>query len=746
MNNPAAASSDKLPDTSVESEQWLDAQPKLRSDLRFYPQKSNDKLIVVVEDPIRNKFFRIGKAEYLFVSQLDGNQSVREAYEISLEKAQKSGLDFGLDLERSKEICDFLSRSNLIVIQCEAALQTLAETHERSQLISFLNPIFQRFRLFDPSRWLAKHPAIHRRIFSFAGLLVWLAVIGLAAVLINENLTEFWAASSGILSGYGWITMIVTWILLKIVHEFGHASCCHRFGGTAPETGIALICFFPVAYVNVSSSWKFASKWKRMAVAVAGIYVELFVAALAAIAWCYVEDPVTKGILYDIVLVASITTLLFNINPLMKFDGYYVLADFVEMPTLYQRSQAAVTQFFKTLFFGRGADQQQRPPELKLVTLYGFAVLLWRIVICVGLFLTVSLMGEGFGIIFAALALVFWIAPAVVKFAKFVQRHQVDRGLNWLRFSTLSLAVLLAFSGVTKALLLPQQIVATGIVEFRDHQIVRPKSSGFVHEIFVQPNQQVTSGMALIKLANPELMNQLRQLELEEQRLNLEIEKFRADGQTSQVIAENQMLKKTRAELKYKRDLVDSLMIRATVDGKVQIRELQTLRGRYVQPGDELMVIANQNQKQILASISQHQFDGIQQTSTAREITNQVADSGRFYVPETGLNFAPLTTFSPKATLTPVSPLLCANVGGPLAVKAKESHPDQPSTEKYELLEPHFVVKFALNERQSRELECGRRVRLTLTGSSTSLGYQIYKSTRRWLNAKYQAALMASEN
>ena len=164
------------------------------------------------------------------------------------------------------------------------------------------------------------------------GLTIWLAVVALAIYLVCQNWLEFYAGSQGILSGYGWLWMVATWILLKAVHEFGHASCCHRFGGNVREFGLAFICFFPVAYVDVTSSWKVGNKWKKIATASAGIYVELFVAALAAIGWFCIDDPMIKSGLYNVMVVASITTVVFNINPLMKFDGYYMLADFVEIP------------------------------------------------------------------------------------------------------------------------------------------------------------------------------------------------------------------------------------------------------------------------------------------------------------------------------------------------------------------------------------------------------------------------------
>ena len=711
---------------------WKQAQPKLRSDLRFYPQKSNGQLFVVVEDPIRSKYFRIGQAEYLFVSQLDGVRSVEQAFELAAQKLKNSGSDADLGLDNAKEICDFLSRSNLLRVVDDQALQTMADNHEKSKWASRFNPIFQKVPLFSPNRWLEGQHNFNRLIFSMKGLTIWLAVVALAIYLVCQNWLEFYAGSQGILSGYGWLWMVATWILLKAVHEFGHASCCHRFGGNVREFGLAFICFFPVAYVDVTSSWKVGNKWKKIATASAGIYVELFVAALAAIGWFCIDDPMIKSGLYNVMVVASITTVVFNINPLMKFDGYYMLADFVEIPTLYQRSQKSVVSLAQSLVLGN-----KKVDEHLAIVAYGCAVIVWRVFVCIGIFLTLSVFGEGIGTVFAMAALFIWLMPIVRKISAFLKSYrQTEARPEWKRVALVSLTLLALIAGIGRFFFLPQQIVAHGIVESKDSQIVRAKTDGFVHQIFVKHGQRVEQGTPLVRLKNEVLENELSKLVLDQKRLQLEIEQFRAEGKTSRVISESEMLLKIMHEIEHKQNQVESLLVRAKMDGIACIYAPETLQGTFVEQGDELLTVMDPEQKKISACIPQHQLEGL-----GANPADHVADTGRFYCPETGASFVQLSSLSPQATLTPINALLCANVGGPLPVTPVAAESPESGDKDFELLEPHVAVSFALDGNQSRNLECGRLVSIRINGTSTSTGYQFYKSARRWLAQKMATAL-----
>src|SRR5262252_10522141 len=138
---------------------------------------------------------------------------------------------------------------------------------------------------------------------------------------------------------YMWISLGV----VKIIHEFGHGLSCKAFGGECHEMGVLLMCLSPALYANVTDAWTLADKWKRIIISFAGIYVELIIAAGATFVWWYTPAyPVANNIALCVMVLCSVSTVVFNANPLMRFDGYYILADWLEIPNLRQKSAAII--------------------------------------------------------------------------------------------------------------------------------------------------------------------------------------------------------------------------------------------------------------------------------------------------------------------------------------------------------------------------------------------------------------------
>ncbi len=153
--------------------------------------------------------------------------------------------------------------------------------------------------------------------------------------MLVTNWGRFVASASEVFSVGNWLWLLVTWVSLKIIHEMAHAVACHRQGCAVRETGIVFILFAPLAYVDVTSCWRLNSRWSRIAVASAGMYVELVIAAIAIMAWAATDSPRAEFLLHNLILAAGLSTLIFNANALMRFDGYYILADLIEIPNLY---------------------------------------------------------------------------------------------------------------------------------------------------------------------------------------------------------------------------------------------------------------------------------------------------------------------------------------------------------------------------------------------------------------------------
>ena len=188
--------------------------------------------------------------------------------------------------------------------------------------------------------------------FSFPALVGWCVVIGWALCDLAIHSQRLSESTSGVLAVGNWLWLGVAWVGLKVLHECGHAVACKRLGGEVREAGVIFVLLAPLAYVDVTSTWRLRSKWARIQVAAAGMYVELFVAALATLVWARTPTSVLNQVCLNVMTTAGVMTVLFNANPLMRFDGYYIVSDLLELPNLYTQGQQYVAYLCRWLFFG----------------------------------------------------------------------------------------------------------------------------------------------------------------------------------------------------------------------------------------------------------------------------------------------------------------------------------------------------------------------------------------------------------
>ena len=305
-----------------------------------------------------------------------------------------------------------------------------------------MHPFWIKVPLFCPDDWLDWSRPFLSRFYSGLALAVWLLVCLWAVGVLYVDWQRFSAASAGVLAATNWWSLAAAWFVLKLGHEISHAAVCKKYGGTVREVGLIFILFAPVAYVDVTSCWRFASKWQRIHTAAAGMYGELFLAALAVIGWSCAESAVAQHLLYNVAFMASLTTLLFNANPLMRFDGYYLLADLADVPNLYSQGTLWVRSVATRLFFGAA-----RPARLEsgwrgaFVRGYGLAAMIWRVLVSVSLTLAATTLFQGWGIVLAAGAVALWFAKPLHHVANELHRRRQSQPFATLRFVGVSVAL-----------------------------------------------------------------------------------------------------------------------------------------------------------------------------------------------------------------------------------------------------------------------------------------------------------------
>ena len=632
---------------------------RLRDDLSIVPQTTNGQRLYVIEDRLTGKCYRLGSAEYAVAASLDGNKSLAEiaaAMPNDPSGIETAGDDAGQD---SLRICKWLLQNGLAKIVDSP--NDVPTPRVNAPLWARFNPIFVRVPLLAPDHLI-------ERLMPWMG---WInsrlaaGVAGLLAVSATAHLITGWerfsSSASGILAVDQGFYLIVCWVVLKVAHELGHGLACKHHGGYVREAGVAFLLFAPIPYVDVTSSWRLRSKWARIHIAAGGMYVEAILGSIALLVWSYTSTGILNQLCVNVVVMATATTLLFNANPLMRFDGYYMLADWLELPNLYSRGQQFTNQVFRRWALGEPVvDTAVRASDAgsRIVKVYGVVAWAWRIMVCVSLICAASALFHGAGIVIAIFAAVSWfLAPAAKSAARLLQRE------NWPQLRRLTLVTSLVVGGTTLLLAFtpsPFPRRSPGIIEYKPITVVRSGGDGFVCDILVAPGDTVEAGDVIARLENVLLRDELRLVELSIKESDLRSRLRRQRGEMAAYQAEQDTLTALQAQLLAKQKQVDGLVVRAPAAGQIVGRTLPLLRDSYLREGDELCRIGQENEKEVQLSIHQDDVQAFQ-----AKIGGRVAIRG-----SSGVIYADLSSITPRATDYPTHPALCSSHGGPLPVRA----------------------------------------------------------------------------
>ncbi|MCO8124324.1 efflux RND transporter periplasmic adaptor subunit [Stieleria sp. TO1_6] len=628
-------------------------KPKLKAGLRFSLESFGADACCIVDDPEREQYWRIGIDEFRLLSKFNGHCSVAQA------AAQMQQTD--LSPAEIQRVIAWMIQEGLA-----ENLSSQSSKPKPPKLMQGINAsVFYRLSLGNPQTLL-------RWLYPLLGFLtnpwligVWAATIVTALLLVAVRWDQFQTATFNVVSTDLWLYFLVIWWGLKLIHELFHGLTCLRYGGTVREAGILFLLFAPLgAYVDVTSAWRFSSKWQRIHVTLAGIYVELWLAAIAAIWWCFSLDPIVHQFCLQTILLASVATLLFNGNPLIRFDGYYFLSDLLELPNLYVRGQLAVRRVFRRIFFGTVVQSETVEPHHRLfVLLFGLACFVWKIILCAGLIISAALLFQGSGLLLAIALTFTWFVLPLLKFLVGCVRMIPRQPLRVLRATGL-LGILIASAvWAAQSIEIPQMVTAPGIVRPIESSILRSEASGWLNELDVQSGQHVVQGQVLARLHNPELAIQILELRQELQRIEIRQRSFVSEGKLGEANAEAQVADQIQEQLDQRLLEQSHLEVRAPHDGVVVDFEIDALRGRHLDRGDRLFELGDLSSLEFAFSMEQSRNERLQDM-------DRQAPTVTVFVPGT----APIQTVSSTLTVHPQArwqldaPALAAKSGGPIPV------------------------------------------------------------------------------
>jgi putative peptide zinc metalloprotease protein len=566
---------------------------RARRDIEIERQILDGETVYIAKDPLSLAYFKMGEIEYFIFTLLDGSRDIASIRHAVGERY--AGLE--LDPETVEEFIQRLRVFNFLESfgpQGDKILYARSRFKRRQRVKqTLLNFIFIKIPLCDPDAFLDRTYPYLRFIWS-RGFMAFCVALGVVAFgLFLANLPELTFQIWGFLSPKNIILFWLTLLVVKALHELAHGYTCKHFGGEVHELGILLVVFTPWAYCNVSDSHKFPNSRHRFLVSMAGILTELFIASVATLIWWVTSPGVVNSIAYAIMIIASVNNVLFNGNPLLRYDGYFALSDFLEIPNLRLKAGAFIRERLRALFW-RVAPEEDPALTAKRKTIYwtyGSLSFFYRILIVL---LIAQFLGQrffGLGILLAGMMMFSLFVLPFVKLASFLRKE--GRQLEWRSE--------IAFPLCAGVLLLPVflliyskelEVAAPMTVEASTRMFVRTEVDGELERLLVRGGEEVKRGQLIAVLKNRELRSFLSKLNI--QHAINERQKNRALGQENyterrQFEILGDRLKKEIRELEQK---LAKLEIHAPADGTLLSRRLEEKVGKYFLEGDFIAEIS----------------------------------------------------------------------------------------------------------------------------------------------------------
>lgn len=554
-----------------------DLQPKLGPHVQVQRQRYRDQTWYMLRDSASGSHYRMNSAAYQFVGRLDGARSVNQLWELALRQ-------LGDDAPTQTDIIRLLARLNesgLVQQRTRPDVESLFRVEgerKRRRRWEQINPLAFRVPLFDPTRLLTRLEPVLRPLFHPAVFALWVLVALAGALTAAVNWQALAAhASANLQSAHYLLLAWLCYPVMKALHELGHAAAVRRWGGAVHEAGITLLFFTPAPYVDASAASAFRARHQRALVSAAGIMVELLVGIVALWVWLGVQPGVVRDIAFVTLVIAAVSTFLVNGNPLLRFDGYYVLSDALDLPNLAARSTAYWVYLLQRYLLG--ASRRLPPPlaagERKWLFCYAPLSFACRLVLACAVLLWIGSKSWMLGLFVALLILMMVLVKPAREFLKTVLSAG-GRGR--------ALVAGVAVAAVLFVVPLPFTALGQGVVWPPDDAQLRTDADGFVSEVLAKTGDEVEAGQVLIRLSDPALI-------AEREALVSRMTGLRAEQYDSilrnpvRALDVLQRIERTTAELERAEQRIDGLNVRGKVAGRLVLMRPEDLPGSFVHKG-----------------------------------------------------------------------------------------------------------------------------------------------------------------
>lgn len=709
------------------SESWhrvADLSVSLRPNITVRKQYFRGQQWYVLQDPFNNEFFRLRPEAYYFVSRLRPDRTVEEVWNECMEKVpdQVPGQEDVIQMLTQLHYANLLySRS---ATDSDKLFERYSKRKQRELQSKLLSIMFIRIPLFDPEQFLRKILPYTKYMVGPLGALIWLTVVLGASKLVFDNFDAALNQAQGVLAPGNLFLLYTGLVVVKTLHEFGHAIVCRRYGGEVHVMGVMFLIFTPLPFVDVTSSWSFRNHWHRTLVGAAGVLVEVFVAALMTYVWAYSGQGTLHSLAYNIMFIASVSTLLFNANPLLRFDGYYILSDLLDIPNLSTRSMNHLRHLAEFYLFGykESTSPAETKQEAVWFTIFGVLSGIYRVVVFTGILLFVADKFLLAGLIMVVVCVISWVIVPLFKFCNYLA---TSPRLSRTRSRAVSVSAGLVFVVVLLLAVIPfpNRFRAPGIMEAVNHLVVVNDADGYVDAVLVPSDTVVEPGTPLLRMSNYEL-----DLEIESAKAQIDEAKALEMRARSQAIADLEpiqkrmdTLTKTLDELLQQRE---SLVVKAKQHGTWVSPKSDELVGAWLSRGTQVGEIADGGSFKFSAVAAQDE--------AADLFVNQINKAEVRVFGQGGENIS-VDEFHiiPYQQERLPSAALGWFAGGEVAVAGSDKS-------GLKTVEPFFLIIASLHDNPDVDFVHGRSGKLRLSLPWKPLLFQWWHKLRQLLQRRYQ--------
>jgi len=696
--------------------------PSLRAHAQIHRQEYRGEIWYVLQDPASERYHRFSPAAYFILGMMDGKRTIQDIWDIALHK-------LGDDAISQDEFIQLLAQLHAAdVLQCDVPPDTheMFRRRERLRQKKWQQKVMSVFAwqipLIDPERFLARFAGLVSPFFTRIGFVFWLLVVGTAILVAGSHWTELGHSTlDQLLAPRNLLMIWLLFPLIKALHELGHGFAVKAFGGEVHEMGVMILVLTPVPYVDASSAWAFRSKWQRVVVGGAGMAVELVIAAIALAVWVNAEPGMTRSLAYNTMLIAGLSTVMFNANPLLRFDGYYMLMDFLEIPNLRTRANQYLAYLAERHLFGR---LDAEPPISTRGERYWFVAFsvtsfVYRILVVLAILVYVGEISFLLGVIFAVMTTAVWFVIPALKIIEYLLNSPRIRRVRSRAVAATGLVVG-GLVALIFAVPVPLRTMTQGVVWVPDEGLVRAGADGFVQKVIPKPGTWVKKGDPLLEIFDRDIATEVRVLEARLQELQA---RHREQTVTDRVKAQilDEEMAYVRSKLARAKERSEELVVTAKADGRFVLPRAVDMQGRYLRKGQLVAHVVNLDTVTIRAVLPLEDVDLVR--GRTRSVDVRLAEHVG------SPTHAEVVRLVPGASERLPSSALGTTGGGPLAVDPSDSS-GQKTLQKF------FEIELKLPP-EARTPHVGGRAYVRFHHGWEPIGFQWYREARQLFLSRF---------